>query len=252
MNEVRQLTTKQLDTLYLVYLYSYLTTKTLLISKYNISRRSISVHLNRLAKRQLLLRHYPKEYRLQGRSAEYYLSSNGYACLVGANRLETSKTSLNRLAQDRKLSPSYIDKSLNVLEIAGYLSSLSDVQIFAKRSLDAYDYFPDPKPDLFVVNKRVGTKRYFLDYLPSTQASSITRRRLKAYFDYVESGSWEVTNEVLPTILIITDTKLAQAQLTQVLERLNYRYDLGLECLVCTKSELLTGEMKGLNMKRRS
>lgn len=115
------------------------------------------------------------------------------------------------------------------------------LQAFTTRDLQALDYFPSPKPSLFLsIKHETAIKRFFLEYIPASALDSRSKKQLQAYTAYYEEDAWDVTGTPFPGILFITDSSLKERTLRSQIEREKYRSDTDISYCTTTLKAVLS------------
>jgi hypothetical protein len=185
--------------------------------------------------------HYAKSYKLAGREAEFYLLPKGLRALRDANLLEVSDNMLTALYKDRTVGPEFLTQQLQLMRIRNKLvRTYDDLQVFTRRDIHALEYFPLPRPDLFMSMKN-GEKitRFFVEYVPASTLNNKLRKRLEYLTRYYEQDSWGETDTLFPCILFITETGIIEAGLKRLISRELYRSDTDIACYTTTQKAVL-------------
>lgn len=213
----RALNKSQMATLKLLYKYRFITTELLARSEGKKNGTFARSRLAILQEQGCIARNFDKSYKLRGRFASYYLLPKGMKALKDAG--DVNAQALKNIYNDRNASESFIQHSLAVFRVSCDLYALygDSLQFFTKSDLAAYDYFPRPLPDAYVVLS-VGTvrKHFFLDIFKNNTPFFAMARKVKQYVTYEESGEWEATDSPFPAILAACDD-------TSLAKRLNKR-----------------------------
>lgn len=203
---------KQIHLLKLTYKFRFVSTRQLAEYK-KVRKSAIDKSLIVLLDRGFLNRHYDKSYKLQGKSAAYYLAPKGLKYLRVEH--DFNENALHAMYKNKTASDVFIEHNLNVLDI--YLAlheKYPDVfTVFSKTELYSYDHFPQPRPDLYL-NRNEGLSGfaddYFLEAFTEQMPFFAIKKRLAVLFEHYEAGDWEAEEESThPTLLIVCrDAKL--------------------------------------------
>lgn len=221
---VRSLNSNQYKLLGAIYSFRFSTRS--LLSEYSGVPNNTSFYsrLQILQKHDYIAAHYGKDYRLAGREAEFYLLPKGLRALRDAKLLEVSDAMMTALYKDKNVGQDFIKQQVYLMRLRNKLVSMHEnLQVFTARDIQALDYFPEPRPDLFLSMKEGGTViRCFLEYIPADMASSKLRKRLEYLVQYYEEDSWSDTGTPFPVILFVAETGFAGANLRKLLSRERY------------------------------
>ncbi|MBI2601247.1 replication-relaxation family protein [Candidatus Daviesbacteria bacterium] len=138
-----------------------------------------------------------------------------YCLLSGARSIlkeekSCTKTILNRLYKERKLTKVFRNHCLFILDI--YLFFLSqkekDTKLYflTPHELTEYDYLPEDLDAYIAVESKDGTKRYFLELFDEYKKSAgISRYAVRKYIKHCEEGSWQANteNSPFPSVLFV-------------------------------------------------
>lgn len=123
---------------------------------------------------------------------------------------DVDKNFLKWLYKEKSKSEEFINRNLFIVNSYLYFEKNkkknSEINFFTKQDLKGYDYFPDPMPDAYIdIEEGNKNNRYFLDFFDDGIPDGNLRYRVRYYFKYWESGSWQknTDNAPFPTILFI-------------------------------------------------
>ena len=234
---IRSLNVNQYKLLATIYSFRFSTRSTL--SEYlGVSNNtSLYSRLQILQKHGYITVHYDKEYRLAGREAEFYILPKGLRALRDAGQLDVSEAMLAAIYKDKAVGQDFIKRQVLLMHLRNKLvSTHSNLQAFTARDLQAFDYFPKPRPDLFLSAKAdANATRFFLEYIPSSMVASKIRKRLEYLTRYYEEGSWDDTNTPFPSILFVAETGLVEANLRRFISRKQYHDNT--DIVYCTTTQ---------------
>lgn len=188
---------------------------------------SLYSRLQILQKHDYIAAHYNKDYKLAGREAEFYILPKGLRALRDAGRLEVSDAMITATYKDKAVGRDFVKQQVLIARIRNKLiSSYDNLQVFTARDIQELDYFPNPRPNLFLSMKNGNTvARFFLEYVPANVAGSKLRKRLEYLTRYYSEGSWDETDTPFPIILFVAETGLAEAGIRRLINREQYRSD---------------------------
>jgi len=238
---VRSLNNNQYKLLTAIYSFRFSTR--LLLSEYCGVPNNTSFYsrLQILQKHEYIAARYDKAYRLAGREAEFYLLPKGLRALRDAGLLEVSDTIQKALYKDKTVGEDFIKHQVQLMRIRNKLvSTHKDLQIFTTRDIQALDYFPKPRPDLFLsMKKGEDVIRCFLEYVPAGAITSKLRKRLEYLTRYYEEDDWSDTETPFPAVLFVAETKLVEASLRKLIAREQYHSDVDIAYYTATQKSIL-------------
>lgn len=221
---IRSLNSNQYKLLVAIYSFRF-STRSLLSEYCGVpNNTSFYSRLQILQKHDYIAAHYGKDYRLAGREAEFYLLPKGMRALRDAKLLEVSDAMMTALYKDKSMGQDFIKRQVYLMRLRNKLvGAHENLQAFTARDVQALDYFPKPRPDLFLSVKEGGAViRCFLEYIPADMTDSKLRKRLEYLMQYYEEGDWDDAGTPFPVLLFVTETGLASANLRKLLSRERY------------------------------
>lgn len=239
---IRSLNNNQYKLLKTIYSFRF-STRSLLSEYCGVpNNTSFYSRLQILQKHAYIAAHYDKAYRLAGREAEFYLLPKGLRALRDAGLLEVSDAMLKALHKDKIVGKDFIEHQVQLMRIRNKLVSVStreDLQIFAARDIQALDYFPRPRPDLFLsMKKDEDVVRCFLEYVPAGAVTSKLRKRLEYLTRYYEEDDWSDTGTPFPAVLFVAETKLVEVSLRRLIARQQYHSDTDITYYTTTQKSI--------------
>lgn len=214
----KQVTSKQIAVLKLLYRFRFGTTDLLARALDLKDGRYIHMRLDALVKQGYIGKNYDSTYKLEGKPASYYLLPEAFAALKKQHKVtgkELSDKTLRNAYKDKEASEQFIVTKLAVFTIYDRLRALygNSLKLWTKDqlNLEKYDYFPQPKPDAFLTIKPEGIRPrdrdFFLSYLDDDTPFFVHVRRLQKLIDYMEAKEWEdATNSKLRGVLLVCES----------------------------------------------
>ena len=199
------LNSKQIHLLKLTYKFRYVTSS-LIASYKGISRVSANKSLKILLERGYLGQKYNNRYRIQGKGPRYYLVPKALKLL--RNEYKLNPKALHNMYKNKSLSSAFINHNLDVFSVyLGLRDKYPEVfSVFTRVELTPYDYFPTPKPDLYL-NRHKKTSELTNEYILNIFSNVplfIIKKRLDNLIRHYDSGDWEATTEGdYPAILLV-------------------------------------------------
>lgn len=238
----RTLNQDQLTILATIYSYRFVTRSLLAQYLDRPNNTSLYSKLQILIKHGYLASHFSKQYRLAGREAEYYITPTGLRALRDSDTLAVTDAMLTAVYKDKTVSLDFIEQVTTIMRVRNRLHDAhQQLQAFTTRDLQALDYFPSPRPSLFLsIKHETAIKRFFLEYIPASALDSRSKKQLQAYTAYYEEDAWDVTGTPFPGILFITDSSLKERTLRSQIEREKYRSDTDISYYTTTLKAVLS------------
>lgn len=210
-----KLNQEQLDLLKMLYKFRFGTKN--LITRYLGKKDQSSVfrRLENLIEQGLVAKRYDSTYKLQGKSAAYYLTPAGARALQTHNNNELN---VKLLYKSKDVSESFIEQSLIAFRIYNDLTQehKQTLKFHTKTDLAKYTYFPQPLPSAYI---RIESRQYFLELLKSSDPSFVAKRLIQRYLSYARESDWEDTGTDLPSIVLVCDTDVLQKRVEKLLAK---------------------------------
>lgn len=242
----RPLNPNQLNTLLFIFKFRFVSSQLLASAFGNKSRRSTHQTLQTLEEQGYLAKRYDSSYKLQGRQATYYLLPKAVHEIQ--TRYKLNQSILKTYLRNSTVSDSFIEHHLDVLKSYIHLKDLyhNQFHIFSKYELADFDYFPTPRPDLYLNRiKPLSNKpnEYLLDIYSNTPLFAI-RRRVDNLINHFESFTWQGTKDsLLPTLLIAApNTKFEGKIQSFAIKHLDVSEASGLSFYTTTSKALLSND----------
>ena len=226
------ITNKQQSILILIYRFRFLNrTQIQTILKHKYHKRIID-WLNDLYKKEYLGRIYSKKLSENIKPAVYYVSTNGIKHL---RKLEFPDEQIKKLYREKERSENFISKYILLADICLDLQSKSNEKLrFAALTASDFanpaskhNFLVELGPDLVYMKEERSMKRYYLlKILEPTLPLYSIRKKIKNYFDFYFSNSWEDnTKENFPTILVVCPTLAMLIDIKRFSKKLLSEYD---------------------------
>ncbi len=239
----RPLNDHQIHILKLLYKFRFVTSQ--LINEYDGSKypRVINSRLKILLDQDYIARNYDSTYKIQGKSASYYLRPKGVRYLRQLDY--TDKSVLYSIYHDKRASPYQISHRLSIFEIGVSLRrNYPSLDFFSKSELNQNGSLK-PLPDFYIERRRsskVKDNRFFLDYLED----SLLYRQLivivRHYVAYAEEEDWEAEfGENFPVIILVCESKRTRYRVSQLVKKVMDRTHVDLYYQVITLDRIISG-----------
>jgi hypothetical protein len=221
-NPERKLNDKQVHILLLTFKFRYLTTDNLAKLR-SISHNSAYSALNKLTERGYLGRKHNKSYRLQNKSARYYLTPKAVIFLQDPKFKLDTEILATRRHEDKK-STSFVDHQVAIVDT--FIDIRLNTQYEIHRILTASDIpkddresYPKPLPNLEVLYETSEDgvfNRTLVDIFPDDQHLFIAKKRIRQYIQHYEDREWEW--DEYPSVVIIRRSKANIKNLNKYIE----------------------------------
>ncbi len=218
----RKLNDKQIHILLLTFKFRYLTADNLANLK-DISHNSAYSALKILSEREYLGRKYNKSYRLQNKSARYYLTPKSVIYLQDPIFKLDKDILATRRYEDKK-SNSFINHQVAIFDV--FLEIITSTQFEIHRILtasniskDDRESYPRPLPDLEVLyetNTDGVFNRTLVDIFLDDQHLFLAKKRIRQYIQHYEDNEWEW--DEYPEITILRRSKADVKNLNKYIE----------------------------------
>ena len=240
-----QLNTKQIHILKMTYKFRIMTAPLLAQYEELKSNCSTFTRLESLRLQGYLGRHQEDNDKFQNKGFRYYLTRQGLL-YIGHDQ-NISKHSLRPKSKNKSVGSAFIDHAVDVFR--AYLSlrrSYPGVfDIFTINELGEYDYFPNPKPDLYLnrVKYQKGTNEFML-YLEHANPSFVTKKRFDKLLEHFDSGEWETElGTPYPAILFVLSDSGSERRIQRYIT--DKLYGAGIDDL-----QIMTTSIKALALSK--
>ncbi len=185
----RKLNYKQTIILRLVLRFRYVTSDNLAVTR-NITQNSAYSALEILNKADYLGKIYDKSFRLQNKSARYYLTQQAIDYLRKTIDINLADNIWISRKNDSKRSTDFIDYLVSIHSSYNKLKSQSDNDVMVKTALELYDIegIIKPLPSLMVEPKHGNS--FFVE-LTDSQHLFLIKKRIRKYIENYDSNDWE-------------------------------------------------------------
>lgn len=216
MKPTRKLNSNQHITLLLTHKFRFVPSS-LLAAHRSINQSSSRRTLGTLRTTGYLNRHYDKTYKLQGKSARYYLSKQGIQYLKA--NTDTDPLTLNLHYKNKNMGQAYIDHCIDTYSL--YLRLIQQYpnhEVFSRIELSRDEDHLDPKPDLYLQASSEADRSIFVDIFSNTQ-TWVIKKRIDQYLEHYEE-EWE--EDEYPSVFIyVASTRLAEQLNEYVVKRMD-------------------------------
>lgn len=215
------LNTNQIQLLKTLYRFRFITSNFLAtykhINRFN-SRKSLEV----LKDQDYIASHYDSSYKLLGKGARYYLTTKGLKYL--RENTELNQAVLHAMYKNKSVTDGFVDHCVAANDV--YLtfrdSYPGTFKIFTRSDNAEFDYFPDPRPDLFLDRLEPATNQtneYFIEFYHD-KLLGYARKRFDALLQHYEDGEWG--EDDYPTLcFVLADTRNENAFVAYVQKMLD-------------------------------
>ena len=232
-----KLTTSQFYILKLTYKFRFLTSHHLANIKNHKDHVTAYRLLEKLTTNGYLIKRYNNTYKIAGKNAVYSLAKPAVKLLRDSR--EFCEPVLNAMYKNATVTEGSIEQHLEILKIYNVLKAhyIDTFDIFTKNELFDQDYFPDPRPDLYLRRHDVTHKpNEFMLFVVNDIQLFVIKKKLKPWLTHYDEAGWDGD---YPTILLVCVTSSVESRLR------TYLTDLGLDdelhILMTTKRAVIAG-----------
>jgi len=226
------ITKQQLLILAYTYWFRFVSTRQLQFWFSKKQIQQVQQRLNLLLERGWIGRNFSNLDRLTGKYASYYLLPAGIRAFKSNQHklgfeLELDPKVLHNIYKDRTASERFINHCLAVGDIYCNLLRLygNKLEFFSKTQIASDNYFPEQRPDAYL--RLIGGSKtkptrseYFLEYCEEIIPFWVHRKRIKAYIEYNDEGTWkDATARAFPTILLVAESPVLQRRLQRFIKK---------------------------------
>lgn len=233
-------TAKQDYILTLIYKFRFITTHTLANyrnqSDYTVAYRS----LEKLKQYGYVLKRHNNYAKIDRKSAIYSLSKAGISYV--RKKFTLSELALHAMYKNDRVTTSYAELFVELIHILNRLkySYINTFDIFTRVELADQDYFPTPRPDLYLRRHDfTGRPSEFMLFKVDDVLLFMIKKKLKSWLTHYEEEGWDGD---YPTILLICATQSIENRVRDYL--LSLELDDELRVLLTTKKAVLEGDTR--------
>ena len=153
-----------------------------------IRPRSAYEVLEYIVSKELALKVYKENYRIDRKPAYYYLSKQGVT--IVRKLLDVKESAVHALYKNDVASEDYIEHCLRAMGIYAALSSKlpKDTQIFTKTEINRFKQFPKNRPDLYI---RTPDNEEAIVVIALDNPAYIIRKKLDEIITHSEEEGWD-------------------------------------------------------------
>jgi len=211
-----KITKKQLEIIKYIYHFRFLNRTQIQALLKHKDYRLINEWLKDLTEKDYLIRNYSEKYGERNKPAVYYIGPNGIKLIK--TLVNCGTVQLKKLHREKDRKDPYISKCQKLADIFINLKNKSNEKVLYKLTTSSgfsspdsnYHFLAETTFDL-VVEKAGGNKNkyYLAELFESTLPIHSIRKRIKNYFDFYFSNTWEDnTGEDFPIIIVICEVEL--------------------------------------------
>lgn len=184
--EVR-LSSQQQRVLKLLFKFRFISAQ-LLAQAMGISRPGVYQALEALVEKELVIKVYESEFRIDRKPAYYYLNKQGVT--VVRKLMDVKESVVHTLYKNDIATPEFIEHCLTTAHYYVAIGRFvpADTDIFTKSELNHFTQFPKNRPDLYV---RTPDGREAIIVIVDDKPLYIARKRLDEIIQHSEDGEWE-------------------------------------------------------------
>lgn len=217
----KQLNEKQINTLKTVLKFRYVTTDNLAKQR-NITHNSAYSALEILQADGYLGKLHEKSYRLQNKSARYFLTAKGIHYLRYETKEKLHETIWNSRRREESKTADFIDQQVAIHSAYIQLSERFGQKAVVATAIDLVgaEGIIKPYPALYVIPS--SGKHFFVE-LADDQHLFFVRKRIRKYIENYDSDDWEW--DAYPDVYIIRSSASDRARLKRFVdERMDDSY----------------------------
>lgn len=215
----RPLNTHQLAILNTLYKFRFTTTALLTDNQQANHQRVISNRLKILVDQGYIGMNYDSSYKIKGKPATYYLSTEGIRYL--RQQPYTEESALRSIYQDKRATEAQIQHRLNVFKtyIAIKQRYPDGFKFYSKTELMNKPYVPKTRPDAFLIDTQ-SNKSYFLDYIEDTMNFWTLKKAIRRYITFAELEIWhKYQTKPHPEVLFICESEQLKKRTDNLVKR---------------------------------
>lgn len=201
------LNANQIQLLKTLYRFRFITANFLAthkhINRFN-SRKSLQILLDQ----DYVASHYDSSYKLLGKGARYYLTTKGLKYL--RENAEPNQAVLHAMYKNKSVTEGFVDHCITANDaFLHFRDNYPNIfKIFTRSDAAEFDYFPDPRPNLFldrIEPAQDQANEYFVE-LHHDKLIGYARKRLDTLLEHYEDGEWG--EDDYPTLcFVLADTR---------------------------------------------
>jgi hypothetical protein len=240
----RSLNSHQIQLLTSLYKFRFATSQLITKSEGSKYPRVITSRLKILLDQDYIGRNYDSTYKIQGKSASYFLRPKGVRYL----RLQTFSDThvLNSIYHDKRASISQINHRLSIFEIyVAFKHQYSGTFAFYSKSELNRDNLPKDLPDAYLRRIKPSTvkdNKFFLDYLEDSLLYRQLIVSIRRYVKYAEEEDWEkLFGDKFPIIILVCESKRLRNRVSQLVKKVIDRTYVDIYYQVITPDRVMSG-----------
>ena len=213
------LTPTQLTILKIIYKFRFVTAD--LVSLYRSTNKNASYELvSRLYKNGYIGRRYDSTYKLLGKGARYYLTSQSLKLLKQEEGV--NERVLHARYKDKHSTESFVSGALEAFKTALEIRSAypDTFMIFSQYELANYSQFPRPLPALYLKRNEHSPdapNEYFIELLGDSQFF-VAKKLIDRYIEHYEEGEWQ--GGVYPQVILQTSNANLRKKVAEYIDSL--------------------------------
>ena len=204
--------------------------------------------LEKLTTNGYLIKRYNNKYKIAGKNAVYSLAKPAVKLLRDSH--EFCEPVLNAMYKNATVTEGSIEQHLEILKIYNVLKAhyIDSFDVFTKNELFDQDYFPDPRPDLYLRRHDVTHKpSEFMLFVVNDIQLFVIKKKLKPWLTHYDEAGWDGD---YPTILLVCGTQSIETRTRAYLVGLELEDELRI--LTTTKKSLLESDTSEIWMDYRT
>jgi hypothetical protein len=173
------------------------------LSNYSVVNKALKI----LVERGYLTKQYDSSYKLKGKAARYYLTTQGIRHIRKAQDNVEEKV-LRSYYKNKTMTDEFVDHTIATFKVHNELSRTyqDKLRFVTRQRMARFDYVPRPLPDLFCsTTKKDEDKnvRYFVEIFDNN-LSFLHKKRMKLLLEHYDEDEWQTeTKTPYPILLLV-------------------------------------------------
>lgn len=242
-----KLNSNQIHILQIIYKFRFINSA--LLAKYYHKHRSVINRSLEVLKTLGCIDHrYGKDFRILGKGATYYLTIKGINFIKDTAAYNT--LALHAMYKNGTVGQKFIDECIDSLRVYLTLreSYPNEFHLFTKTDSADFDYFPNPRPELYlnrINSKPDASSEFLLIIFSETNMPFVMKKKVKQLLEHYDDGEWEsATSNAYPTILLVfPSSRLESVLQTEIIKLLDNAGIDELTILTTTSRALLGSDL---------
>ncbi|PKL31106.1 hypothetical protein CVV43_04095 [Candidatus Saccharibacteria bacterium HGW-Saccharibacteria-1] len=229
----------QIDILEALYKYRF-GSRHLIAKLLSINENTLYKKLIVLVKHELIGSRLDNKSKIKGIPVAYYLTPKGLKFLQALEKhTHVTDKVIKASYRDKVTSEATILHAFDVLsQVLNLKNQYSQLKAYLRRDMSRFSYFPKTPPDAFlsIAHDNV-TRRYFFDYIPSSQERKLLFQRIYSYLDFFDNGGWNITGTEIPILLFVTENATMERRIRRIAKGVINKIEINDEIIIYTTTK---------------